>query len=102
MASTPCRRARRRQRPPNRSAPAPSSFPSACRPYPASRFTELPHDQGLCDSPGRPRLVMVALLQRHEVAIMTTPRVTFYHAPNSRSGGTRALLEELGVDYDMH
>jgi glutathione S-transferase len=33
---------------------------------------------------------------------MTTPRVTFYHAPHSRSGGTRALLEELGVEYDMH
>jgi len=33
---------------------------------------------------------------------MTTPRVTFYHAPNSRSGGTRALLEELGVAYDLH
>ena len=30
------------------------------------------------------------------------PRVTFYHAPNSRSGGTRALLEELGAPYDMH
>ncbi|WP_430392010.1 glutathione S-transferase family protein [Dyella sp. 20L07] len=29
-------------------------------------------------------------------------RVTFYHAPNSRSGGTRCLLEELGVEYDMH
>jgi glutathione S-transferase len=33
---------------------------------------------------------------------MSTPRVTFYHAPNSRSGGTRALLEELGVEYDLH
>ena len=33
---------------------------------------------------------------------MTTSRVTFYHAPNSRSGGARALLEELGVEYDMH
>jgi glutathione S-transferase len=36
---------------------------------------------------------------------MTTPkppRVTFFHAPNSRSGGTRALLEELGVPFDMH
>jgi len=33
---------------------------------------------------------------------MNTPRVTLYHAPNSRSGGTRALLEELGVDYDLH
>ena len=31
-----------------------------------------------------------------------SPRVTFHHAPNSRSGGTRALLEELGADYDLH
>ena len=31
-----------------------------------------------------------------------TPRLTFFHAPNSRSGGTRALLEELGADYDLH
>ncbi|KGI79150.1 glutathione S-transferase family protein [Oleiagrimonas soli] len=31
-----------------------------------------------------------------------TPYVTFFHAPHSRSGGTRALFEELGVDYDMH
>ena len=33
---------------------------------------------------------------------MSDESVTFYHAPNSRSGGTRALLEELGVEYDMH
>ena len=33
---------------------------------------------------------------------MNQPRVTFFHAPQSRSGGTRALLEELGVDYDLH
>jgi glutathione S-transferase len=33
---------------------------------------------------------------------MSTSPITFYHCPNSRSGGTRALLEELGVDYDMH
>ncbi|HET6554074.1 MAG TPA: glutathione S-transferase family protein [Dyella sp.] len=32
---------------------------------------------------------------------MATSRVTFYHAPNSRSAGTRALLEELGVEYDL-
>ncbi|KZC16680.1 glutathione S-transferase [Rhodanobacter sp. FW510-R12] len=32
----------------------------------------------------------------------TTPRVTFFHSPQSRSAGTRALLEELGVDYDLH
>jgi glutathione S-transferase len=30
------------------------------------------------------------------------PEITFFHAPNSRSGGTRALLEELGVPFDMH
>ncbi len=29
------------------------------------------------------------------------PRVTFFHAPQSRSGGTRALFEELGVGYDL-
>jgi glutathione S-transferase len=38
----------------------------------------------------------------HEVPPMTQPRVTFFHAPQSRSGGTRALFEELGVDYDLH
>ena len=31
-----------------------------------------------------------------------TSRVTFFHAPQSRSGGTRALFEELGVEYDLH
>jgi glutathione S-transferase len=30
------------------------------------------------------------------------PRVTLFHAPHSRSGGARALLEELGVPYDLH
>ena len=30
------------------------------------------------------------------------PKVTFFHAPNSRSGGARALLEELGMPFDMH
>ena len=29
-------------------------------------------------------------------------RVTFYHAPQTRSGATRALFEEIGVEYDMH
>ncbi|WP_233840238.1 glutathione S-transferase [Dyella sp. 2HG41-7] len=28
-------------------------------------------------------------------------KVIFYHAPNSRSGGTHALLEELGADYEL-
>ena len=32
----------------------------------------------------------------------TTPRVAFFHSPQSRSAGTRALLEELGADYDLH
>jgi glutathione S-transferase len=29
-------------------------------------------------------------------------QLTFFHAPNSRSGGTRILLEELGAKYDLH
>lgn len=29
-------------------------------------------------------------------------KVTFFHAPQSRSGGTRILMEELGADYDLH
>lgn len=33
---------------------------------------------------------------------MTDTRIAFHHAPNSRSGGARALLEELGVDYQLH
>ncbi|RNF85237.1 glutathione S-transferase family protein [Montanilutibacter psychrotolerans] len=33
---------------------------------------------------------------------MDHPRITFFHAPQSRSGGTLALLEELGVEYDLH
>lgn len=28
-------------------------------------------------------------------------RITFYHAPNTRSGGTRILVEELGADVDL-
>lgn len=35
---------------------------------------------------------------------MTTssPRVTFFHSPNTRSSGVLTLLEELGADYDLH
>ncbi len=29
-------------------------------------------------------------------------RVTFFHAPNTRSAGVRFLLEELAADYDLH
>ena len=32
----------------------------------------------------------------------TMPRVTFFYAPQTRAGGTLALFEELGVDYDLH
>ena len=32
----------------------------------------------------------------------TATRVSFFHALQSRSAGTRALLEELGADYDLH
>ena len=33
---------------------------------------------------------------------MNNRKVTFFHAPQSRSGGTRILMEELGADYDLH
>jgi glutathione S-transferase len=29
-------------------------------------------------------------------------KVTFFHAPQTRSGGTRILMEELGADYQLH
>jgi len=32
---------------------------------------------------------------------MNLPHVTFFHWPQSRSAGTRALLEELGADYTL-
>lgn len=28
-------------------------------------------------------------------------KIIFYHSPNTRSAGTRILLEELGADYDL-
>lgn len=31
-----------------------------------------------------------------------TPKLTFFHAPMTRSGGTLALLEELGAEYELH
>ncbi|WP_426687751.1 glutathione S-transferase family protein [Rhodanobacter ginsengiterrae] len=33
---------------------------------------------------------------------MTPAHVSFFHSPQSRSAGTRALLEELGADYELH
>lgn len=33
---------------------------------------------------------------------MTEDRITFHYAPQSRSFGTRFLLEELGLPYDLH
>ena len=33
---------------------------------------------------------------------MNPNRITFHHAPNSRSGAVLMLLEELGAQYDMH
>jgi len=31
----------------------------------------------------------------------TDRRITFFHVPNSRSAGTRILLDELGADYEL-
>ena len=31
-----------------------------------------------------------------------TRKLIFYHAPNTRSTGTRILLEELNVEYELH
>ena len=31
-----------------------------------------------------------------------SPRVTFFHTPQTRSGATRALIEELGIDVETH
>lgn len=33
---------------------------------------------------------------------MTVPSLTFFHSPNTRSTGTRILLEELGAPYQLH
>jgi len=33
---------------------------------------------------------------------MNASRIKFHHAPNSRSGSTLMLLEELGAQYDIH
>lgn len=33
---------------------------------------------------------------------MTDDRITFHYAPQTRAFGTRVLLEELGVPYDLH
>jgi glutathione S-transferase len=33
---------------------------------------------------------------------MPADRVTLFHSPNTRSTGVLSLLEELGVDYDLH
>jgi len=32
---------------------------------------------------------------------MNQQRLSFFHSPQSRSAGTRALLEELGADYEL-
>ena len=33
---------------------------------------------------------------------MSNPDIVFFHSPNTRSAGARALLEELGAEYQMH
>src|SRR6186713_2206940 len=38
---------------------------------------------------------------RTRIAMPASRHVTLYHAPQSRSGGTLFLLEELGADYEL-
>jgi glutathione S-transferase len=55
--------------------------------------------------PGAPatRLITVPRGNSTHWKIMAPDRsITFYHSPNSRSGGTRVLLEELNADYTLH
>ena len=33
--------------------------------------------------------------------MVTTPQLTFFHSPNTRSSGALTLLEELGADYQL-
>ena len=32
----------------------------------------------------------------------SSQKLVFFHSPNTRSGGTRILLEELGAQYELH
>jgi len=34
--------------------------------------------------------------------MIASRKVIFFHSPNTRSTGTRILLEELGADYELH
>jgi glutathione S-transferase len=35
-------------------------------------------------------------------AMTSTPALTFFHSPNTRSTGTLTLLKELGAEYQLH
>jgi glutathione S-transferase len=41
------------------------------------------------------------LVPSREIIMSADRRITFYHAPNTRSSGTLLLLEELGAPYDL-
>jgi glutathione S-transferase len=40
--------------------------------------------------------------QEEAVAMTASRKVTLFHTPNSRSTGVLTLLEELGVDHELH
>jgi glutathione S-transferase len=50
------------------------------------------------DHPGRRNPATNAM----ETTVTETAKITLFHSPNSRSTGTRLLLEELQAPYDLH
>jgi glutathione S-transferase len=53
-------------------------------------------------SPARPRGIMLRSIPSWTNGMPTDHDITLFHAPNTRSAGVLALLEELGAPYKLH